>query len=196
MTRQDEPSHTHLVPNITRPVPRLLGVYTLRTLSLCLLGPWFLVTLLPLYFKYKTLRFRFETSGVGVSWGLVWKRETYLAYSRIQDIHVSRGLFERWLGVATIHVQTASGNSAAEMTLPGLADHEAVRDYFYTRMRRAGTTTPRTSTSPNEGSAGTTPTSTSLSRDATLPLLEDILVEVRRFNERRGDSPKGPESSA
>jgi putative membrane protein len=55
---------------------------------------------LPLLCRYITLRYRFDKEGVSVSHGLLWRRETYLTYARIQDIHVSRNIFERWLGLA------------------------------------------------------------------------------------------------
>ena len=44
---------------------------------------------------------------------------------------------ERWLSLARVEVQTASGSSTAEMTLEGLLDFEAIRDYLYSRMRGA-----------------------------------------------------------
>jgi len=44
---------------------------------------------------------------------------------------------ERWLGLAKIQVQTASGSSSAEMTIEGLKDFEGVRDFLYGRMRGA-----------------------------------------------------------
>lgn len=125
------------VYGITRPDKRLLTLYVVRTVLLCLLGPWFALVLLPFYFKYKTLTYRFDDEGVGMSWGVLWRREIYLTYARVQDIHLSRGVLERWLGLATIQVQTASGNVAAEMSLVGLTDYEIVRDFLYSRMRGA-----------------------------------------------------------
>jgi putative membrane protein len=182
------------VVGITRPDPRLLGLYALRTLALCLLGPWFLVALIPLYFKYKTLRYRFDDEGVTTSWGLLWHREIHLTYARVQDIHVSRGLLERWLGLATIHVQTASGNSGAEMSLVGLTDFELIRDFLYSRMRgteedhdpapgkwqRAGSPTSsdgseRPGLAEDQRPSGDSP------RDEGLALLESILDEVQRL---------------
>ena len=122
---------------IERPSPRLLTLYVLRSLALCFLGPWFLIAIVPLYFRYHTLRYRFDDEGVAMSWGILWRRETYLTYARIQDIHISRGLFERWLGLGTIQVQTAAGSAGAEMGIEGLAEYEQVRDYLYSRMRGA-----------------------------------------------------------
>ena len=153
------------VKDVTHPDPKLLWLYGLRTLALCLLGPWFLVAFAPLYFKFHTLRYRFDDEGIGMSWGVFWRREIYLTYTRIQDIHVSRGLFERWLGLATIQVQTASGNSGAEMSIVGLTDFELIRDFLYSRMRGAD------AADAADGAHA----------DPTLALLNELLSEVRRL---------------
>jgi putative membrane protein len=44
---------------------------------------------------------------------------------------------ERWLGLARVQIQTASGSSTAEMTIEGLQEFEQVRDFLYSRMRGA-----------------------------------------------------------
>src|SRR5262245_38681298 len=154
----------YAVREITRADPKLLWLYALRTLLLCLLGPWFLLAMVPLYFKYHTLRYRFDEEGIGMSWGVLWRREIYLTYTRIQDIHLSRGLFERWLGLATIQLQTASGSSSSEMGIVGLSDFELVRDFLYSRMRGADA---------ERGDPA--------AHDSTLELLRELLAEVRRL---------------
>ncbi len=128
---------------IERPAPVLLTYYVLASL---LLGPLFLVLLVPLYFRYHTLRYRFDEEGISMRWGILFRREINLTYARIQDIHLRSNVVERWLNLARIEVQTASGSSGAEMTLEGLLEFEAIRDYLYTRMRgsdarRGGSTT-------------------------------------------------------
>ncbi|MBK8715755.1 MAG: PH domain-containing protein [Deltaproteobacteria bacterium] len=65
----------------------------------------------------------------------LFRREINLTYRRIQDIHLRSGLFQRWLGLADVLVQTASGSATAEMTIEGLLEYEAVRDFLYARMR-------------------------------------------------------------
>lgn len=154
----------YAVKELTRADRKLLWLYVLRTVSLCLLGPWFLVAMVPLYFKYHTLRYRFDEEGIGMSWGILWRREIYLTYTRIQDIHLSRGLFERWLGLATIQVQTASGGSGSDMSIVGLAEFELVRDFLYSRMRGA-----------EADRADAT------AHDPQLELLRELLGEVRRL---------------
>jgi putative membrane protein len=119
---------------ITRPAPVLMTYYVLIAL---LTGPLFPITLLPLYFKYITLRYHFDDKGISMSWGILWRREVLLTYRRIQDIHLTRNIVQRWLGLATVSVQTASGSSSAEMSLEGILDAEPLRDFLYARMRGA-----------------------------------------------------------
>ena len=71
---------------IERPHPRLMTYYVLRSLAL---GPLFPFALVPLYFRYHTLRYRFDAEGISAQWGILFKREVYLTYKRIQDIHVN-----------------------------------------------------------------------------------------------------------
>ena len=168
------------VKDINRPDPKLLWLYLLRTLSLCLLGPWFLVALIPLYFKYHTLSYRFDEEGIAMSWGVFWRREVYLTYARIQDIHLSRGLFERWLGLATIQIQTASGNAGAELSIVGLSEFDVVRDFLYSRMRGADRADER---------------SVAASEDPRLPVLRQILSELETLRHSLEKRNQGPVAS-
>ena len=118
--------------SIERPAPVLMTYYVLVSL---LLGPLFFVPLVPLFFRYHTLRYRFDAQGISMRWGILFRREINLTYARIQDIHLRSNVVERWLRLARIEVQTASGSSGAEMVLEGLLEFEAIRDFLYTRMR-------------------------------------------------------------
>jgi putative membrane protein len=119
---------------ISRPDPVLMKYYLLVSL---LTGPLFPITILPLFFKYETLRYRFDDSGVSMSWGILFRREIHLTYRRIQDIHLTRNLLQRWLGLATVSIQTASGSAGPEMSIEGILQADLLRDYLYTEMRGA-----------------------------------------------------------
>jgi putative membrane protein len=119
---------------ITRPAPVLMYYYFLVSL---LTGPFFVFALLPLACRYWTLRYRFDERGISMSHGVFFKRETLLTYRRIQDIHLTRNIVQRWLGLATVSIQTASGASGAEMSIEGILEAEALRDFLYQRMRGA-----------------------------------------------------------
>jgi putative membrane protein len=117
-----------------RPVPALLRYYLLQSLAT---GPG-LLFLIPLgIFRYRTLRYEFDAEGMTARWGILFRREISLTYARIQDIHLVSNVVERWLGLGRIQIQTASGQSGAEMTIEGLPDFERLRDELYLRMRGA-----------------------------------------------------------
>ena len=46
-----------------------------------------------MYFRYYTLRYKFDSEGVSIAHGIFWRRESYVTYLRIQDIHVTRNIF-------------------------------------------------------------------------------------------------------
>src|SRR5262249_48568848 len=100
-----------------------------------LTGPGIFVTLPYLFFRYHTLRYRFDAEGIHMKVGILFRREVNLTYARIQDIHLRSGFIQRWLGLANVQVQTASGSSGPEMLIEGFKEFEAVRDFLYTRMR-------------------------------------------------------------
>lgn len=117
---------------IERPVPALLKWYFFRALATTFAFP---ITMVVFYFRYHTMRYRFDEEGVHMRWGILMRREVMLNYARIQDIQLKANVIERWLGLARIEIQTASGSAASTMTLEGMADHEGMRDFLYTRMR-------------------------------------------------------------
>jgi putative membrane protein len=125
---------------IERPDRSLLNYYILTSL---LLGPFFFVLLIPLYFRYHTMRYHFDAEGISMKWGILFRREVNLTYARIQDIHLTSNFVERWLGLGRVQIQTASGSSSAEMTIEGVREFELVRDFLYTRMRGIGKTTSK-----------------------------------------------------
>lgn len=117
---------------IERPHKSLWTYYLLCCLAF---PPAFPFLVLPNWFRYHTLRYKFTAEGVSMSWGILFRREIILNYARIQDIHLRSNIVERWFGLARILVQTASGSSSAEMTIEGLKEFETVRDFLYSRMR-------------------------------------------------------------
>jgi putative membrane protein len=125
--------------SVHRPDPVLLKHYTIVS---ALTGPLFPILWLHYYCRYRTLRYRFDDEGVWMAWGVLFKREINLAYRRIQDINVTRGLIQRWLGLASVAVQTAAGASTPEMTIEGVLDADGLRDFLYARMRGAKDETP------------------------------------------------------
>jgi putative membrane protein len=123
---------------ITRPSPVLMNYYIVVTAlaTFCII-PLTIIVLLPNWFKYRSLRYRFDDEGVSMAWGVLFRREINLTYRRIQDIHVTRGLVQRWMGLATVAIQTASGSATPEMSIEGILEADELRDFLYSKMRGA-----------------------------------------------------------
>lgn len=163
-----------------RPERVLLTYYLLGSL---LTGPFFPIVALVMYFRYHTMRYRVTEEGLSMSWGVLFRRETIIQFARIQDIHLRSNVVERWLGLGRILIQTASGSAGAEMTLEGLKNHEAVRDFLYQSMRGVKDAPPG---SPTPGSAGMDEATV---RELTAALHETTreLRELRVALGRRGE---------
>ncbi len=132
-------------------------LWTYYLLSSLVIPPAFPFVAPYLYFRYHTMRYKFTDEGISMSWGILFRRQIIINYARIQDIHLRSNLVERWLGLARVLVQTASGSSGAEMTLEGFKEYEALRDFLYSKMRGVkdtvrppGSPTPAGSTPDNE----------------------------------------------
>jgi putative membrane protein len=155
---------------ITRPVDSLLIYYLI--VSLCTLVAFPLV-FVPLFIRFKTMRYRFDDTGVSMCWGFFWRKEVHLTYRRLQDIHVTRNILERWMGLAKVPIQTASGASGATMRIEGIRDPEPLRDFLYARMRGARM----------EDEASAEPSND----DEVFHVLREIRDELGRIRKLRGD---------
>jgi putative membrane protein len=126
------PADDQRIQSIERPDKALWTYYLLRCLAF---PPAFPFAVLPMYFRYHTMRYKFSDDGISMSWGILFRRQIIVNYARIQDIHLKSNIVERWLGLARILVQTASSTHSAELTIEGVKEFELLRDFLYARMR-------------------------------------------------------------
>ena len=123
-----------------------------------------------------------------MKWGVLFRKEINLTFARIQDIHLTSNLVERWLGLARIQIQTASGSAKAEMTIEGILEYRALRDFLYLRMRGAkGLKTAVTNPT------ATVPAAAGASGEAAMVLREAVteLRAIRTELERRSAAGRG-----
>lgn len=182
-------STNQAIQNIERPSGALLKYYAIA----CLMGgPLYPLLFIPAFIRYHTLRYKFDDEGVSMRWGILFRREVIVNYARIQDIHLSSNVVERWFDLARIQVQTASGSAAAEMTIEGLHEFEAIRDFLYSKMRglKEGKSTARASS--QTGGSGITVTAQELETlTATLRELAAELKATREAIEQRRPPTEG-----
>ena len=178
------PTDDSAILAIERPDPSLLTYYVLACLVVPPLFPFLVV---PMYFRYHSMRYKFTDEGISMSWGILFRRQIIINYARIQDIHLRSNIVERWLGLAKVLVQTASGSSGAEMTLEGLKEFEAVRDFLYSKMR--GVKDPA-----HKATAASTHATVTADAELAAALREVAreLRETRLALQARQDSAQGP----
>jgi len=173
---------------LERPHPALWKYYIITAV---LTGPGIVFILPYLFFRYHTLRYRFDAEGIHMRVGILFRREVNLTYARIQDIHLRSGIIQRWLGLANLEIQTASGSATAELVIEGFREYEAIRDFLYTRMRGYQTRQgPPSPTLASSAAAGTGELAEMIS------LLLGIRDELRRTRELleagKSNSPSNP----
>ena len=169
------------------------SLWTYYLLCCLVFPPAFPFLVLPNWFRYHTLRYKFTAEGVSMSWGILFRREIILNYARIQDIHLRSNIVERWLGLARILVQTASGSSSAEMSIEGIKEFEAVRDFLYSKMRGVKDHHPTVAVALP---ASSTP---AVSETELATALRDVAAELRAVRlalEARGLSQSGSRKEA
>ena len=171
---QNEPAFD--ATKLTRPAPVLLTYYILVSV------PTFFFALPLLWLRYLTLRYKFDREGVSMQWGLLFRKEILLTYRRIQDIHLTRNIVQRWFGLATVGIQTASASSGPEMSIEGILEAEPLRDFLYQQMRGARGETE----SPKAPSNADLPVQ---NRSNVTELLQEIRDHLVRINQRAEDSP-------
>ena len=186
-----------LIASLERPCPALWKYYILVAVFT---GPGLIITLPYLYFRYYTLRYRFDEEGIHMKVGILFRREVNLTYARIQDIHLRSNFIQRWLGLANVQIQTASGSAGAELVIEGFKEFEAIRDFLYTRMRgyqaqaHSGST-PHNANAPN-ASAGSAPLASDNPEMVSLLLsIRDELRRTREALETRKPSSSAPPPS-
>jgi uncharacterized protein len=168
------PADDRRIQAIERPDSALWIYYVL----ICLvIPPLFPVVILPMYFRYHTMRYKFSDDGISMSWGILFRRQIIVNYARIQDIHLKSNIVERWLGLARILVQTASGNQSAELTIEGIKEFELLRDFLYARMRGVKDHQTRPLEVSTEGGTAGHP------HDELAGLLREVTGELRAVRE-------------
>lgn len=174
----DVPQPLRQLPVTLRPHSSLLSYYLLTSL---LAGPAFPVLALVLYFRYHTLRYDVDEEGLTMRWGILFRREVSLTYARLQDIHLTSNVLERYLGLAKVQLQTASSSAQAEMSIEGLPFFEPLRDFLYARMRGAR------EEHPAPGAAA--PSASGAPPDALAAALREVAAELRALrSELKGAS--------
>ncbi len=132
--------------------------------------PWLL------YLWIINLQYSIDDERLVINKGIITKKSVSIPYSAVTDFTLSRSLYERWLGIGTIMIQTAGQSvqaSGYEGKLEGLVEfdslHATLRAKIKTYRRGAQQDpTPETSDMPTSDTE----------------VLQSILEEVKRIGRK------------
>lgn len=95
---------------------------------------------------WKKFRYSYDEKEIRVFSGVWWHKQTLVPYSRITNIDIMQGPWQRARDLATLKVQTAGqgANSGAEMQIFSQEDFNQLRDTFlqYINLTRKGEVSP------------------------------------------------------
>ncbi|MCD6461747.1 MAG: PH domain-containing protein [Thermoplasmata archaeon] len=122
-----------------------LGGICFLILLIVLAVPFVLSSIWAVLF-YDRYSFMIDRKGVNINRGILWKRNVFIPFERIQHVTVTRGPLEILLGLSSIGIFTAGTASvgggfgpgmnmmAAEGTIPGLKEPEVFKRLIMSRV--------------------------------------------------------------
>lgn len=129
--------------------------------------PWFQ------YLWIINLKYSIDDERVVIQKGILFKKNVSIPYSAITDFTLSRSLYERWLEIGTLLIQTAGQGVQAgghEGRLEGLVEFESLHDTLRAKVKAyRGNTTIEAPTTPI---------------DVDTDVLNSILDEIKKINRK------------
>lgn len=88
---------------------------------------------------FRSLEYSIDTDAVSGKKGVFWRKTVTIPYYKITNIDITQGPVQRWLGIGTIHCQTAGfagpQGQRAELRLLGLKDLEGVKEMIRANVK-------------------------------------------------------------
>lgn len=118
-------------------IPLFIGLFLLIAFLLAIWIPAF----------YRSLEYSIDEDAIRCNSGVFWKRRVTVPYSKITNVDIMQGPFQRMYGVGSVHVQTAGAGGAqggmAELAFLGVRNLEGVREAIMSRVKAGGVSAPR-----------------------------------------------------
>ena len=126
---------------------------------LSIIGAMWVIGFPVLYFWFKNLEYRVYEDRVSIHKGILTKTQQNIPFRAITDFALVRTLYDRFLDIGSIKIQTAgkhiSSSSQYEGNLAGLADYEQLHTDLRERVKKLHPVSERVATSESEKPADT-----------------------------------------
>lgn len=108
---------------------------------------WFWTLIVPLVvlsfiqaqLAYRNYKYKLDEVGLKKESGVIWKEYITIPYSRIQDVTIQRGPFERMLGLSSLYVETA-GTEGTDLNGVSPQEAEEIREELISKSQKARNT--------------------------------------------------------
>lgn len=138
-------------------------------IAMWVIAPWLI------YLWITNLKYSIEEERVVIHKGIVTKKSVSIPYAAITDFTLSRSLYERWLDIGTLLIQTAGQGAQAgghEGRIEGLIDFEGLHTSLRAKVKSFR------GSSQNEKPRETQPST------PNLDVMQSILDEVKKINRK------------
>lgn len=104
---------------------------------------WFWTLIMPLVvlsfiqaqLAYRNYKYELNETGLKKESGVIWKEYITIPYSRIQDVTIQRGPFERILGLSSLYIETA-GTEGTDLKGVSPQEAENIREELISKSQK------------------------------------------------------------
>ena len=138
-------------------------------IAMWVVAPWLI------YLWITNLSYSIEEERVVIHKGIVTKKSISIPYAAITDFTLSRSLYERWLEIGTLLIQTAGQGAQAgghEGRMEGLVDFEGLHKSLRARVKAISGQGPEAGSNDSKHAS------------PDLDVMQAILDEVKKINRK------------
>lgn len=90
-----------------------------------------------IYLFYNSFWYSLEKEGIKIHKGIFTMRDTLIPYSKVRNVNVTQGLFQRFLGVSTVTIELIGYTEAdiIESEIPGIKNADEVVKKIMLRVK-------------------------------------------------------------
>lgn len=121
------------------PLIAKIFVFAMANWFWTLIMPLVILSFIQAQLAYRNYRYELGETGLKKESGVIWKKYTTIPYSRIQDVTIQRGPFERILGLSSLYVETA-GTEGTDLNGVSPQEAEDIREVLISKSQKAKNT--------------------------------------------------------
>ncbi|MCF7858811.1 MAG: PH domain-containing protein [Candidatus Cloacimonetes bacterium] len=127
----------HIIPTLDSEIDFDLFVYYIWRVAFCMILVMFIISAPIMILWIKNLTFNIEQDKIVIQKGILTKVKQNIPFRMITDFMLHRSLYDRWLGIGTIKIQTAGqsqNSNGYEGKMSGLLNWDELHEKLRTAL--------------------------------------------------------------